>query len=63
MGPTHCPCRGAESGSDGKDTADKLEYQSMRITELHEEDADGWFYRGEGAANIVLAYHGHRPRS
>lgn len=61
MGPTHCPCRGAESGPDGNDTADKLEYQSMRITELHEEDAEGWFYRGEGAANIVLAYHGHRP--
>lgn len=61
MGPTHCPCRGAESGPDGNDTADKLESQSMRITELHEEDAEGWLYRGEGAANIVLGYHGHRP--
>jgi inositol-pentakisphosphate 2-kinase len=29
--------------------------------ELHKEDAEGWLYRGEGAANIVLAYHGDRP--
>ena len=29
--------------------------------ELQKEDAEGWFYRGEGAANIVLAYQGDRP--
>lgn len=28
---------------------------------MHEEDAEGWLYRGEGSANIVLAYHGRRP--
>jgi len=61
MRPTSRPGRGAESGPDGADTADKLGFHSMRVTELHEEDAEGWLYRGEGAANIVLAYHGHRP--
>lgn len=38
-----------------------LESKKLREMELHEEDAEGWKYRGEGAANIVLAYHGSRP--
>jgi len=61
MRPASGLSRGAKRGPDVADTADKLEFQSMRVTEMHEEDAEGWSYRGEGAANIVLAYNGHRP--
>jgi hypothetical protein len=32
----------------------------MEVT-LSEKDADDWVYRGEGAANLVLAYIGSSP--
>ncbi|CAN1835536.1 Inositol-pentakisphosphate 2-kinase [Linum perenne] len=28
---------------------------------LEKKDADDWIYRGEGAANLVLAYSGSSP--
>lgn len=68
MDSSTCSCRGVlEANSsppvfEGADAAGgKLESQKLREMELHEEDAEGWKYRGEGAANIVLAYHGSRP--
>lgn len=57
--PTSCPCHGPEDPFDGAYAANKLE--ELKEFELHEEDAEGWLYRGEGSANIVLAYHGRRP--
>ena len=59
MAPTSCSSHNTENGSDEAD--DKLEFQNLKETALHEEDAKGWLYRGEGAAHIVLAYHGYRP--
>lgn len=32
----------------------------MEVT-LREKEADDWVYRGEGAANLVLAYIGSCP--
>jgi len=32
----------------------------MEVT-LREKEADDWIYRGEGAANLVLAYIGSSP--
>ncbi|CAK9237685.1 unnamed protein product [Sphagnum troendelagicum] len=43
------------------DNADEVESGKLRELELYKDDAEGWLYRGEGAANIVLAYHGSRP--
>jgi inositol-pentakisphosphate 2-kinase len=43
------------------DNTDEVESGKLRELELYKEDAEGWLYRGEGAANIVLAYHGSRP--
>ena len=59
MAPTPRPGHHTENSSDGAE--DKLEFQDLKVMELHDEDAKGWKYRGEGAANIVLAYHGNRP--
>lgn len=59
MAPTSCPCHDTENGLDGAD--DKLEFRDLKATALQEEDANGWLYRSEGAANIVLAYRGNRP--
>lgn len=65
MNMRKCPCRSLEAkdttpGFDGAENGEK-EYKKLRGMELHEEDADGWHYRGEGAANVVLSYHGSRP--
>jgi hypothetical protein len=43
------------------DNADEVESGKLRELELYKDDAEGWLYRGEGAANIVLAYQGSRP--
>ena len=60
MAPAPCPSQDTENGS-GRNAEDKLEFQDLKEMELQEEDAKGWKYRGEGAAHIVLAYHGTRP--
>ncbi len=59
MAPTCCPSQNTEKGSDGAE--EKLEFQDLKAMGFYEEDAKGWFYRGEGAANVILAYHGNRP--
>lgn len=52
---------GSENGFVGTDSADKPHFQVVRGMKLCEEDAEDWSYRGEGAANIVLAYDGEKP--
>lgn len=36
----------------------KMEGSIMPVMKLEAEDGSCWIYRGEGAANIVLAYRG-----